>query len=368
MVCAGITYDAENNRITVEYDAADGSRGASFSDPYIAQDLVDTIANITKQGENQIYIPYAIYIIGSSTYFVWEDVSLYFDVEETYVFKNINQGRTKWINTVFDGNRGKSVLYSQDYGAELITGCCIYKAVNWVVGGIYYDIECKVENTLFRGGSHVAIPYCGNVKLYNLLLDSPSYYGKNNPLDSNNITIVNSKEGIYLYAVSDIFTLNNIRIYNCTYDVRFRLANGQDKVLNLIDSMVNLNNVVLDNISGTMNAVYTCYNKTTFNATIENGGGGELTIEDKDGNVVYEEALSSEDMTEQIMAFQKYVGEYIDEEPHETLIVYDPFTLKVTKSGYQPLKPSPGSHSGRHKPFRCHPHKPQGIYSNKEES
>ena len=50
MVCAGITYDSGvNNRITVTYNEADGTKGASYSNPYTFQDIYDKFPEVLEK-------------------------------------------------------------------------------------------------------------------------------------------------------------------------------------------------------------------------------------------------------------------------------------------------------------------------------
>jgi hypothetical protein len=149
---------------------------------------------------------------------------------------------------------------------------------------------------------------------------------------ADNIQFIDCNNGMLVGYGS--LTMSKLKMINCTYSVLLS-PNAYGRIVNFIDSEIDINSMHTANIydgSCEMNL------KTTFNATIQNGAGGELTIEDKDGNVVFNEALVADSMTEdEFIYFIAYIynadgvtEEYITTE-------YHPFTLKVTKSGYQDL-------------------------------
>ena len=73
MICAGITYNAGTNLITVLYNASDATRGASFTNPYLLVDIYDTSVSggwgvVVKAGQSY-YITAKLRIESSTTYF-----------------------------------------------------------------------------------------------------------------------------------------------------------------------------------------------------------------------------------------------------------------------------------------------------------
>ena len=353
-VCAGITYNAGNNRINIHYNASDGSKGASYNNPYTLQDVYDTdiangwgkIVQIAINDYNIYNSSAELYFGGDDTYFNAWNCGLTFNgmASGAYCMRNINSPHIKFgvekntttpqpfhlfhsDNNVFyyyirlnyavvefhystiDGLRVHTLQGIE--GEPVILKDCLIKSYStFDVGG-----DQEVENCIFITGY---ITYNRNaVKFYN------NYIGKDAEFYSN--------------FLADEATVEKLTLHEDSY-YRALLVNGMDKVLRLVDSPV----ADIATVASILypESEYTYKYITTFNAIIENASGGELTIKDKDGNVVYSETLSSDSMAEQELTFNEF-GFYSPPESGsvvETETVFHPFTLKVTKAGYQDLE------------------------------
>jgi len=333
MVCSGITLDG--NIVTVEYDVADGTRGASYGNPYTAEDIVDSIgAGCTKQGRSY-YIPYRVDIQGLSTYFaITYGTLIEIDTAEAYsfyVYAGVNfkcyynvTGREQGGGVIKDTQSRRCSFYAGDIEHLTLINVLYFVIYNCTISIMYLDyvygisiINSQVEDMI--------ISKTGSFGIYSV---------SNSTL--NRITFKECTYAIKLLSLS--IEVSNIKCIDNTYDIALMVNNAICSVI-LIDSEIDTDKILISP-SGTTSGTKSIYLRTTFNATIENGNGGDLTIEDKDGNVAYFETLSSDDMTEQIITYYDRVtiGDGGTGIESDTITEYQPFTLKITKGGYQDLE------------------------------
>lgn len=341
MVCAGITYDAVNNRIYVRYNAADGTRGASFTDPYTLTDIYDTdVSNgwgkMTNPVPRTYYCISKIYIENADTYFQINSERLLFDATGlTY-----RLGIWTYSNSNF---KCISNLYEMSY-ISVVYGSP--QRIDLFLNGGYAYIENTVLSYLWSiinytyTYMHNVIVYCavanlpghnGNLEADNVTLLKSSLQSRGDFISNNNIQIIDTGYGLYVYSGAT-WTLYNLKIINCTYDISVYINNyGNDNVL--VDSNVDLTNRYVSGGTGSKNLL----NKSNFYIDITDGDGGVATLYDKDNNVVATQTLSG--VWNVLVTFEKLECEMLDGVvTKNTLTSYEPFTLKVTKPGYQDLE------------------------------
>lgn len=346
-VCAGITISGTT--ITVSYDPADGTHGASFDNPYTFEDIYDTDqANgwgLLKRHEDNLY-----YIDGGIT--ITTSLTFFQDQRGVIKFKNSIGGHVYFL---YNNDANLDIQY-YEFIKDMTGGIGSIKLRTYTIG-----VDCQIKNSTFKdlhscshdggviidkctyynlGGSFGASktlnglkPEFSNISLYNTHFEA-----RTSPAKAENIRIYKDYCFYFLPYENETIILRNIKTYenskkghvfgwkpnalliciDCelTYEWRWVTFGSYD--------------------SGDL----TIEEKTTFNANIINSTGGILTIEDKDGNVVFTETLGSEKMTEQEITYHK---EY---RAHENSVYltdtqiteYHPFTLRVTKPGYQDLE------------------------------
>jgi hypothetical protein len=336
MNCAGITYNAGTKRVTVTYNAADLTRGASFANPYCFDDIYDTdVANgwgIFVRIGTTLYIAYcSIYIEGATTYFQNENFTLFYapNAQETILFyartANVYLIQTgSYVSFIINNVTGTRRFYfggNTDLYLESVT----------ISGFSFaYFYKSKYENIQLKNGNNHM--YVDSVIDGITFINHGGYAVRGQPASATNIRLINTVTGFDIFSSA---TFNNVYFSpDVTYHFYYRTGiNGN---LILIDSNGDLTKY---NIIGTADTTgLSVILKSTFSGTIENGTGGTLTIKDKDGVTVYTEVLASDDMTFQTIEYQRRTitasGGAITSNVYT---ISEPFTVVVTKTGYQDL-------------------------------
>lgn len=342
MVCAGITYDSVNNRLYVKYNAADGTRGASFTDPYTLTDIYDTdVANGWGKMTNPIprtyYCKSKIYIENEDTYFQINSERLLFDATGlsyrlgiwTYSNSNFkcisNLYEMSYISVVYGSSqRIDLLLFGGDAHFENTVLSYLWSIINYTYTYMHNVIVyyCVVAN----------LPgYNGNLEADNITLIKSALQSRSDFISNNNIQIIDTGYGLYVYSGAT-WTLYNLKVLDCSIDITVYINNyGNDNVL--VDSNVDLTKRNVSGGTGSKNL----FNKSNFCIDITDGDGGVATLYDKDNNVVATQTLSG--VWNVLVTFEKLECEMLDGVvTKNTLTSYEPFTLRVTKPGYQDLE------------------------------
>lgn len=338
MVCAGITYDNVLHRIKVIYTAADGTKGESFSNPYTFEDIYDTdVANgwglVEKYSGMYIIQEVGIYLY-SPSYF--RDMDLFIKHEnnlEPYIWRN-NSANVQLYRVVWDTDKNYTP--------------------RWM--GTFSDVvdeyaDCVIKGVYYSGGNHSVFTRCSFYNInYVYLYENTLFYDCAifNPYtlwiwgsgEVENTSIINSTSGgvwIDAHSWNGEATVRNVKLLDCGYDILYRLSRYNPK-LTLIDCEVDLSNESKTRSAGYAGSAEATV-KTTFKTNIINSNGGKLEIFDQFGNLVYEEILTSDEMTDTEIT---YDNQYYENSETEITVdertTYEPFTLKVTKPGYQDLE------------------------------
>lgn len=315
-------------RITVEYDPGDGAHGASWDDPYILDDIVTDIANVTKQG-NQIYIPYSLYIQGLDTYFLAEDMQVCFDGEiDDYYCLNITNAAFKSQKIAWMSLNRKNLLFNGKTDIEETIFFDFYYSIFYGKS----DYSCTLKNVSFFKVQLVALPGFNYVIVENISLIDTSWFKPNN-YDFESVERILIKDSAYAFEIygRDI-TINNLMIDNVTthFQIYPRYANS---IMNCIDSQVDLNS---RNIGAGWDGKQTINNKSTFKINIENGDSGTAKLYDQNDNLIWTETLSGE--LEKSVTFEGLItitsgGEVTKNE----VTTYEPFKLVISKANYLDL-------------------------------
>jgi len=343
-ICYGITKDG--SIITVEYSASDGEVGTSFDNPYTMDDVYDTavenewddIVQRTYSEGSFYYFPYTLALRGTDTYFYMKGISILFDTPEDYaidlyesnIFIEEDVKRPANIFSCAMKNQGNYMRWYNTTDCSVIVQDSTFNYFynNYIYGNVIWRrVTLRGQNYNFL--ARAAGPILEDYNCYN------SFYGgliENNFTSANRLNMINCTYGLVV-GYGD-FSISNLNVINCDYDIRI-VSNGYKGDMILIDGDLDISNYAAIYVNdGSANI----YQKTTFNTLIEDSSGGNLTIEDNNGNVLYTELLSSDSMTEQtiINKYLFYVG--ADDEVDVSLYDYTPFTVKVSKSGYQDLE------------------------------
>ena len=336
-VCSGITK--AGNIITVDYVAADGTRGASWSDPYRLVDILDTsVANgwgVTVQSGTDFshyFIPYAVYIQGADTYFLWQDEGAMIETTETY-FLYVYQCNFRSINTVKVQNIITSSSYKQcHFNAEEAT------LEDTIIHGAYrkyFYNNTKFNRVLLYGGQLI-LTYDG-VEYEDVTINDSNYgiYPSGNFASANRITVINCQRAIVYTGEYDV-DLSNIKVIDSIFvDLSFR-AQGNGKRMNLTDCQVDVTSVEKVEYAG--NNDLTLNLLSTFKINITNGDGGTATLYDQFGNVVATQTLSGEwEVADKVLYYKRYYETSGGVETADDITEYFPFSLVVTKTGKQTL-------------------------------
>jgi|GEM_PF-5904975 len=334
-----------NTRITVEFQGGD-PKGDSWGDPFTLDDIVAASdagswdPAVTKQGV-QYLIPYSLYIVGASTYFLAEDCQVYFEYHDNvdiYRLRVTNcyfksQGDIHGMSWFFDYVYGKTRLYIiPEYGYIENSK---FTRPSWMSFGGSISNNLIIKKTVFEACDLIQLAVNNYVEVENITLVNSGASNIWIPYDfvsAENITVIDCPVGLYLYQIS-ILNIRKLKLINVANHLKFRPTQvGQ--VLNCFDSNIDMSkyNYSLTGVNGDT----TANNISTFKINIANGDGGTAKLYDKDDNLIFSEVLSGElekEVTFEMMEFDAVDGEITK----ELLTTYEPFKLVVSKDGYQDL-------------------------------
>lgn len=341
--CSGITKDG--NVITVDYVAGDGTRGASWSDPYRLVDIYDTSEDngwgVTVQSGTDFshyFIPYAVYIQGADTYFLWQEEGGMTETTEVDCFRidNANlriNNRFEYAlrvsNNLITSATEKNIVFNNNGGgSSLIQDAFINQ---FAIINVYNNITFR--RVVINGALYFQIS--GGVTLEDIIISECfiGVYILNEPASVNRIKIQNCVYGISCgYSSADI---SNLELINCIYDLRLR-NNGTGNVVNFTDCKIDTSTIQKLDHSGDNDVTVNL--KSTFKINITNGDGGTATLYDQFGNVVATQTLSGEwEVAGKVLYYKRYYETSGGVESADDITEYYPFSLVVTKTGYQTL-------------------------------
>jgi len=341
--------------ITVKFDVGD-SKGNSYSNPYTFEDIYQAdILNgwgVVTKSSNTYFLNCGIKIDGSSTYFWdYDKIIVFTKTITTYFYylqltnspyfrsgRHEKIGSTWYIGTMvwtqtgastnafsFFSINGKIELYHskfiklrvKDFGSissftSVIYNCEVYFTDNFMYNQ-YADIQYLkfVSDYFFLNSTPIRIQY----------IDLYFGYLTCNPLSSS---------GAYA---------KNIRFFD-NAGVKFYLQGGEDdRALILCDSNAPHDIVVQSNSYWASTRWWYKLN-STFNFNIKNGNGATITLKDKNGNIVVNHTFSGETYSQEVTYFAAKCWHIYDGQTanaYKELYDYQPFSLVISKSGYQDL-------------------------------
>lgn len=328
-----ITLDG--TRITVKFEVGD-PKGDSWDDPYTLDDIVDAIANVTKQG-NQIYIPYSLYIQGEDTYFLAENRQVYFptetqdDYDKLYIsdchFKSQGIYGMFWY-AYYTLNYSKCYILDGSFDIENTT----FSGFRGCRFGGSSTKNMIIKNSIFFMMLLLYIPYNIYVEIYDLMFINSEFAPYYDFAQVSDLKILNAYTGIYLAFFQDELNINKVQLKNCTYDIRLRPYYGSNQVANFTNSQIDTDSytIMYDKTGNiTLNLI------STFKINIENGDDGTAKLYDKDDNLIWTEALSGE--LEKAVTYYKHYVETDGTLVEDTKTTYEPFKLVISKTNYLDL-------------------------------
>jgi hypothetical protein len=343
MICTGITYsNDEDNKIIVQYNIADGTKGASFNNPYTFEDVYDTVvynnwSGVTKIDNLYIFENRSLWINGNSTYF--------YDINKTflsigmdryqYSFYAHNDTNLKMVSCVFDMD-DKTITNGS--WRRFVTGKdgiefdrCVFK--NWTYLASYgYLNKCFVYNITYpyiRGGviyENTNFVNCGRL------------WGMGDG-ELKNVIVTKCDNGIWLdgrYAPTGTYVYNNVILDDIIGTDFIVTSYRYSPIYIIIDSDVDFNSMAFNIADGDYGVQrITGILKTTFDVDIVQNEYN-LKIYDKDDNLIVDEE-NINNFTDNI----KYDMFYKETENgvllNDVREIYQPFKLLVTKNGYNDL-------------------------------
>lgn len=332
-----ITYNSGLNRINVKYTVGD-QKGNSLANPYdlfedcYQADVAGGWGFITKDGNNYTLDGPDIYVTGSiKTYASASNSVLRIKSANNYVLYAITSV-IKLYNCIIysDTSVGYRIwIRNSESGAyncvfKSIQYCEVSYAYNCMFQDIYYlhlDVTTNFQNCLFANVLTLWIRGAGTVN--NIIYSSHDY-------NSYGIWVDN------LYVSGNI-EVEGIKTDNLTYDIYFRVA-ANDLIVSIINSNIDLKKRALVIHSTQTGGTCTAILKAKFNAYITNATGATLKIYNVFDELVYSEVLSSENMAEQKIEYDrqylKNTGRVLSD---DVRTISKPFTITVEKSGYNTL-------------------------------
>ena len=337
MVCAGITFASD--RITIVYNAADGTRGASWSDPYLLVDIYDTaIANgwDVEKSEDNYTIRELLTVTGTATYFFINNENVQF-INNTgaasyiYFYANVRIYRSKL--------KGEATPVARRLLLGLVPNIGLTCEFQDVVCDTWYQIY-NFNQVIFRNVQFYAV---ANSYLSNLgvLVDIDNYISKHstygfilqeNPASATRIKAENCTYGNM--AGYGSYKIYNYEARNNTTDVRIYI-NGSNRLCEYVDSYLDIDKIAFlgagfagNNRSGQV-LLY-----STFRL-ISNINNVDYVLRDNYGDIVSSGSFVSEYEEEVIFWSFEGSSDAVGAVTSELKDAYEPFNLTITKAGYQ---------------------------------
>ncbi|MBA7500898.1 hypothetical protein ES704_03660 [subsurface metagenome] len=318
----------EGTRITVEFEDGD-PKGDSWDDPYTLDDVVTAIANVTKQG-NQIYIPYSLYIEGLDTYFLAEDMQVYFagEIDDVYsLYVNL-------ANFKSQGNiRGMHWADSKTNSRLNFNGTI--EVINSVFG--YFRTLLFMQGTSIKRSMFIYCTYPYISSQSGVTLEDVTFlnaqYGilpQNNFSSALRVKIIANTYGVAI-GYGGSFNMSKLILVDNTYDF-IAMPEASNRIVNLTDSQIDVNSYY---VKFTWSGDVTLNLISTFKINIENGDGGTAKLYDKDNNLIWTEALLGE--LEKAVTYYKHYVETDGTLVADDKTTYEPFKLVISKANYLDL-------------------------------
>lgn len=346
--------------ITVKYESGD-PKGNSYTNPYTLEDIYQAdVSNgwgVVTKTDPVYYFNCGIKIDGSNTYF-W-------DYNKVVVF-------TKTITTYFYYLQLTNAPNFRSGRHEKVDSSWYDWWMVWLQTGssnisyAFFELKnAKVElyNSKFlnlrlteTNGTSTFYAKIYNCKIFNSATLSIGTYCEVEHLDCNATPFSNY---LYLTIIATPVKLQYINLYFATFycyglvpagcyaknvnffnnsDVLFYLNGGNDgRSLILCDSNAPKNISVKSYYLSPDTLWYYKLN-STFNFNIRNGDGATITLKDRDGNTVINQTLLGETYTQEVTYFAAKCWHIYDGQTgnaYKELYDYEPFSLKITKEGYQ---------------------------------
>lgn len=356
-VCAGITYTG--TYIYVNYNAADGTKGASYDDPFTLADVYDTavdggwdsgvIEKIDFTGGNLYYIHRQLVVrrvAPSFTYFQFEnDIMISDGVPSGTVMSCTDSFVKGKIGNIFSqiiSRENKPLTINNDNYGE-------FDLENFVLN-IRGIITLRGRLTANWEGEDI-------IKMKNVYMAgsaNPNLF--NEGLSFRDVTI--SKQGYGLLPFTNFKSNIRTKIFNCgsgilvgyvmsiTLSNLFMDGNTSDLALiprylgtegNFIDCLINTNKITRSYVGYNEDCSSIAKLLSTFNINIADGDGATATLYNNLGEIVESTVLSGE-WSFTALYFTAYIEYEGGEQKEWTKTTYEPFTLKVVKEGYQTLE------------------------------
>lgn len=342
MVCAGITYNAGTNTITVVYNAADGGRGTQ-ADPFILfVDMYDTDVHngwgvVSKQG-TQFYIT-ALVSVGGTAYVQDSNKQvMFYKATAGHVSILTIYGCILFDNIAFYRSLDSVPVFSLFFlpnsllaGWNVVENCSFS---NFWLPAVPRNILYKNCSFIKTGGSSLRLNGDGVTHEYLSILEGAAAFDcLGQPAAISNISIFNCSTAIKINTTTANKTYD---FYNVGAKLRNRGVamepSSSNTVLNLHDCLFDAPAKYSIHAYGTITGDITLNYLSTFKAEI-NTPDVNIELRDKDDTLIY-----SGGELDQYVIYNTIYAETVNGAVTADIdTTYEPFTITITKEGYQDL-------------------------------
>lgn len=332
-----------SNVINIEYLAADGTKGNSYTNPFTFDDIV-AFSNANTLGWEKrnsiIYAKHIIAIRGANTYFQVNNLTIYFEglangaiAINTFSLPNVRFGIDNigygYSYVLFDcdkdGNSG--YLYQNLVGKiEIFNTTFKYYRFSLINGTSLFN--AKLKRIIFNGYSTIDFGIYTDLEDIKFIFALFTYNQSNYSLKK---IIIAQSASLYCNFLTNAIARNVI--FEGNGNLKFLMINGLNRHFYLIDS---ISPSVIDAQAyvGYSESQYFCHLQSTFKIYADSGSLVE--IRDKDNNLIFSGIISSEYLSTVID--YKVIDIYsINGIVTKTTFLKQPFSLIVSKNGFIPL-------------------------------
>ena len=319
-------------RITLDY--VDGDPFGNIADPFTYQRVVDAIISngwvglYAQKGDTIIFEDISIYIQGSETAFVDSEKNITYtgNPDDGNVYRvNFDVAKHELDECSIKGMSSNHI--NIHLTSSIITNSIIYQFDLMFIYGRYENCWIKNADYITLENSNQFIE-CELKNIGTLGIKYNTILEQTRVIDS-----IFRPDSRYEFDIelNKIYVISDNRLFNIRIGDKTSVFKTTDSKLSLDDYLI----TAIYSGSGTLTIIL----QKTFNVNIQNSAAGILTIKDKNGNEVYSEVLTSDQMTEQKIEYDKLYLENNDGElTAEERTKKEPFTLTVEKTGYQTLE------------------------------
>jgi hypothetical protein len=291
-----------------------------------------SIEGVTRHGDAttgrySYHIPYRIYL--ASATFTCNQTNIVFSENWSEYGARFSMSPDSFLNIVVSSWQTPSRQFMSFYNAT------IDRAFFMNSRGITHYSGCVVKQTTYHNCGSLYWYYNNGNSFTDCLICNASYgLIPQNAVGANlRNKIIDCQRGLLVGYNSVDQNIYNLQVIGGTYNIFILATQSTLRQTNLIDCLIDVERIAVQ--SGSLNRLCRLNLKTTMTILIKEGAGATAKLYDKNGDL-HENMTIEESTTKEVTFYTRYV-KYTSPEITDELTIFEPFTLTISKPGFQDL-------------------------------